>query len=258
MTMNTLRKIFTGSKITSPALAYCLATCGLVSSAAMAHAELIHRYSFNDDKADDSVGKVNGKLLGKAKVADGKLVLDNTGKTSDDASLSYLSFPARILPKAGSATIEVWFASKADRAYTRAFDFGERGEGYIFLTPNEGGDIARAAITSNDFGEETTLRSEGAINDGKPHMVALVVDDAGKKLHLFVDGKENGTGEALGENTLDKVQGTNRWLGRSVFETDAGFTGSIDELRIFDTALTPAEIAAHFKAGADTLETGKK
>ena len=68
-------------------------------------------------------------------------------------------------------------------------------------------------------------------------MVALVIDDAGKKLHLLVDGKENGTAEALGENTLDKVQGTNRWLGRSLFETDAGFTGSIDELRIFDTAL---------------------
>ena len=132
----------------------CLAACAAAFISLNAQAELIHRYSFNDDKADDSVGKVNGKLLGKAKVADGKLVLDNTGKTSDDSALSYLSFPARILPKSGSATIEVWFTAKADRAYSRVFDFGERGEGYIFLTPNEGGNIARAAITSNDFGEK--------------------------------------------------------------------------------------------------------
>ena len=51
-------------------------------------AELTHRYSFKDGKADDSVGKVNGKLEGGAKITDGKLVLDNTDKTSGDTGFS--------------------------------------------------------------------------------------------------------------------------------------------------------------------------
>jgi len=50
-----------------------------------AYAELIHRFSFQDGGVNDSVGKTNGKPNGDAKVADGKLVLNNTGKASEDA-----------------------------------------------------------------------------------------------------------------------------------------------------------------------------
>ena len=89
-----------------------------------AYAELIHRYSFQDGGVNDSVGKTNGKLNGDAKVADGKLVLRNTGNSSDDAKASYVSFSERLLPKAGSATIEAWFTSKGNGQFARVFDFG--------------------------------------------------------------------------------------------------------------------------------------
>ncbi len=236
----------------------CLIAFFALLTAAVARAEITHRYSFKDGKADDSVGKVNGKLQGKAKVAGDKLVLDNTGKTSEDTTLSYLSFSERILPKSGSSTIEVWFTATSDGAYSRVFDFGQRGQGYVFLTPDEGSELARTAISSNDFGDETTLRSDEHLNNGKPHMVALVIDAKSKSLKLFVDGKPNGGAEPLEDHTLENVKGNNHWLGRSIFDTDAGFTGSIDELRIFDTALTAAEVAAHYKAGPDALESEKK
>jgi hypothetical protein len=41
-------------------------------------------------------------------------------------------------------------------------------------------------------------------------------------------------------------------LGKSAFDSDAGLTGAIDELRMYDHALTAAE-AAVLKAGADGL-----
>jgi hypothetical protein len=223
-----------------------------------AHAELIHRYSFKEN-ADDSVGKINGKLEGKATVAGGKLVLENSGKNSNDSALSYVSFSERILPKSGGATIEVWFTSDSNGNYARVFDFGRRGQGYLFLTANDGGnDNARAAITNNDWGEETKISSDGTINDGRLHMAAVVIDGADKNLHFYIDGKANGGAEPLGDNTLEKIQGGNNWLGRSLYDDDAGFTGSISELRVFDTALKPAEIAAHFKAGKDEVEAAKK
>ena len=222
-----------------------------------ARAELIHRYSFQD-AANDSVGKVNGKLEGDAKVADGKLVLTNTGKKSDDAKLAYLSFGERILPKTGSATIEVWFTSKSDGQFARVFDFGQRGQGYLFLTVDEGSDIARTAISNNDWGDEATTRSDSTVNDNKPHMAAVVIDGAAKRLRFFIDGKQHGESEPLGDNSLEKIKGANNWLGRSLYTTDAGFTGSIDELRIYDTALSADDIAKHFKAGADAIDEPKK
>jgi hypothetical protein len=219
-----------------------------------AQAEIIHRYSFDDGKADDSVGKVHGRLMGNAKIVDGALKLDNLMKTSDDDGLQYLSFAERVLPKTGSATIEVWFTSKSDGGYSRLFDFGQRGQGYIFMTVDEGeGGVARAAITENDNGEEATLRSQGRVNDGKPHMAAVVIDNDYKLIRLYIDGKQQGNGEPLGENTIEKVRGMVHWVGRSIFESDAGLTGTIDELRIFDSALKPDEIAAHYTAGAKTI-----
>jgi hypothetical protein len=234
-----------------------IATLGLIVSSS-ARAELIHRYSFKEN-ADDSVGKINGKLEGKAKIANGKLALENSGKPSNDEALSYVSFSERILPKSGSATIEAWFTSNSDGSYARLFDFGRRGQGYLFLTVNDGGnDIARTAITNNDFGEETKISSDSNVNDGRLHMIAVVIDGTGKNLHFYIDGKAEGGAEPLGDNTLEKIQGGSHWLGRSLYDTDAGFTGSISELRVFDTALKPAEIAAHFKAGKDEVEAAKK
>src|SRR5262245_164640 len=243
--MKTLRKVFS-----TVGLALCIATC--------AQAQLIHRYSFNDGKADDSVGKINGKLNGGAKVADGKLAVNNTGKPSNDPELSYLSFSERILPKSGSATIEIWFTSNSDGQFSRIFDFGRNGQGYIFLTDNEGNDTARAAITSASWGEETQVRPDNPVNDNKPHMAAVVIDAAAGKLRLFVDGKEAGSGEPLGDNALEKVTGNSHWLGRSLYDNDAGFSGSYDELRIFDSALNAEQINSHFKAGPNEIEMPKK
>jgi Concanavalin A-like lectin/glucanases superfamily len=233
----------------------CVATLGLAMLPAAARAELTHRYSFKDGKADDSVGKVNGKLEGGAKITDGKLVLDNTDKTSGDTGLSYVSFSDRILPQSGSATIEVWFKSKSDGGYARVFDFGERGQGYLFLTVNDGGEnVTRTAITATDFGEEASLRTEDNVNDDMPRMAAVVVDDTAKKLHLYVDGKEVDAPEPLGDNGLDKIKGAVHSLGRSAFEADAGFTGSITEFRVYNSALPSSQISADFKAGSAVVE----
>ena len=214
-------------------------------------AELIHRYSFQDGGVNDSIGKANGKLNGDAKVADGKVVLNNAGKASEDAKASYVSFSERLLPKAGSATTEAWFTSKSNGQFARVFDFGQRGQGYLFFTVDEGNDTARAAISNNDWMDETTARSDSSVNDGKPHMVAVVIDAAAKRLRLYIDGKQHGDSEPLGNNTLENIKGANHWLGRSLYDNDPAFTGTIEELRIYDTALTADDIAKHFKEGAE-------
>ena len=171
----------------------------------IAQAELIHRFTFKDGSADDSIGKVNGKLEGGAKIIDGKLELKNLTKTSGDETLQYLSFGETLLPKAGSATIEVWFTSKCDGQYARVFDFGA-GQGYLFLTVDEGNDTARAAITSQDWGEESTLRSDQSVNDGKLHMIAVVIDAKASTLQLFVDGRQNDTPQPIGRQQSGKDQ----------------------------------------------------
>lgn len=236
-----------------------LAVTGLAAllSGASARAELIHRYSFDGAEVKDSVGKVNGTLKGDAKLADGKLVLENTDKMSGDAKLSYVQFNGPIAPKQGSVSIVAWVTAKQSPAFARVLDIGdvEGGEGRAFLyvmTRHEEDDKSRAAITASTVAERAFVTGE-PLDDNKPHVAAVIVDGAAKTLGLYVDGKAAQPAEALGDNTLDKVRQTHAWLGRSGFDSDPGLTGSIDELRVYDHALTEAEAKAITDAGPDKL-----
>ncbi|HEY7089061.1 MAG TPA: LamG domain-containing protein [Tepidisphaeraceae bacterium] len=245
------------------------AALAILLGATSARAGLIHRYSFSDKgtTAKDSVGNVDAKLKGDgAKLEDGKLVIKNDeGVNSADEKLSYCEFASPILPKASgadaSASVVVWFSAKEPAPYARIFNFSdaEAGEGraFLYFTARNADDKARIGITATDAGAKT-FQDLDRLDDGATHMVAVVVDGATKKLHVYVDGKEPNPAEDLGDNTLDKVRPVSNWIGRSSFDNDPGLTATIDELRVYDNALTAEQVAAAHKAGADTLPADKK
>ncbi|MGA2229974.1 MAG: LamG domain-containing protein [Tepidisphaeraceae bacterium] len=228
----------------------------LAVGSAVANAGLIHRYSFKDPTVKDSVGNIDATLKGSAKITDGKLVLDNDGKTSDDAKLSYLEFNSSILPKSGSVSLVVWLTEKENPQYVRIIDFGDSssgsGQAFIYLTSRHDSDQTKAAITASDTGSKTDIDGK-RLDDGKPHMAAIVIDGTAKKLHLFIDGQEAAEAVDLGDNTLDKVNPVHCWLGRSGFDADPGLSASISEFRVYDNALTADEVAGIYKAGADAI-----
>jgi hypothetical protein len=230
------------------ALSLCVAT---------AQAGLTHRYSFKDGTAKDSVGNIDGKLKGPgASIADGKLVLKNEESATGD-KISCLEFAGSLLPQGGnSVSLVVWFTAKDVGGFARVINFGasESGEGkqFIYFSPRTGDGSARVAITGSDVGSKTYLDTD-ALDDGKPHLVVIVIDGAAKKLRVFVDGKEPNPPADLGDNTLDKVKPVENWLGKSSFSADPGLSAAIDELRVYDQALTPADAVAAFHAGPDAL-----
>jgi len=231
--------------------------CAMFLFSNRAHAGLTHRYTFNDAGAvKDSAGNIDGTLKGGATVADGKLTLKNDNKTSGDDGVAYVDFPQPLLPKTGSVTIVFWFTAKDAGQFSRVLDIGDQdnaeGQAFIYFTPRNADDQSRAAITATDAGSKTSQDND-RLDDGKPHMVAIVIDGSAKKLHVFIDGKEPQSATDLGQNTLDTVRQKHAWLGRSAFDTDAGFTGSIDELRIYDNPLSAVDVAAAFKSGPDAL-----
>ncbi|HVS54323.1 MAG TPA: LamG-like jellyroll fold domain-containing protein [Opitutaceae bacterium] len=226
-------------------------------AAASARGALIHRYSFEGGAVKDSVGRVDGALRGAgASVADGKLVLRNEAAATGD-KISHVAFAGSILPAGGrSVSLVVWFTAKEVGDFARVLNFGasEGTEGvqFIYFSPHVADGTSRAAITGSDVGSKTFLDFDPT-DDGKPHMVAIVIDGAAKKLRVFVDGREPKPAENLGDNTLDRVKPVENWLGKSSFAADPGFSGTIDELRIYDQALTPEEATALAKAGPDAL-----
>jgi hypothetical protein len=79
--------------------------------------------------------------------------------------------------------------------------------------------------------------------------VALVLDGDAAENALYIDGRLAAT--APNAHSMSDLQDVNNWLGRSQWVQDRFLRGRYDELRIYDGALTDAEIAELADRGAD-------
>ena len=102
-------------------------------------------------------------------------------------------------------------------------------------------------------------------SNGQPlaHMIAVVIDQTPTvaapdgTLTYYVDGIQFGSVNLTAANQWTAVAPTftNAWLGRSAFNTDGVFNGTIDEFRIYNNALSASQVAADAAAGPNTVLT---
>lgn len=240
------------------------------SLAAPAHAGLTHRYSFNDGTARDSVGGADGAAINGAGFAGGQVVFDpavNDGTNTSIATGQYVDLPNG-LAKTRALSLEVWFTYRGGANWQRILDFGNTtigevppsdktstgyfGRGYMILVPRNtlGQLLGQISIASQGSASDTDYVAPGTtVSTGVEHHLVFTHDpDAGLE-RISLDGTL--LGSAVAEVDPSQAQYTNFWLGRSNFQKDPFFNGSINELRIYDNALSPADVAASFAAGPD-------
>jgi rhamnogalacturonan endolyase len=214
---------------------------------------LTHLYTFNDGLANDWIGSAHGTLFNGASIAGGQLVLANDGVTSGQTSaVQYARLGANLLGS-GDATIAVWFTVANAGNWARVIDVGSQvganGDSYLAFTPQSGFDDSRAMLRPSGGAER--VATGATTDDGAEHMAAIVVDTAANLLRLYVDGAEASTTALDGANA-GSVNDSLAFLGRSLFNSDPGFTGSINELRVYDDARSAGDIAADAAAGPST------
>ncbi|MGD0253339.1 MAG: alpha-L-arabinofuranosidase C-terminal domain-containing protein, partial [Verrucomicrobiota bacterium] len=231
---------------------------------------LVHRYSFNDGTANDSVGSANGTLVGNATISGGQLVLPNT--TSVAPASDYLQLPAGILtnnPMYGigtndndpAVTVEAWASIKAGQyTWANLFDFGNRDAGgqseydiHVCVHASDNSTIAGISDSDNanvdyqyiDLGSGSSL--DGSTN---VHITAVFNPPAGY-VAIYLNGvlagaNYNVTIPMSGVQAVRNIIGADNW-------PDPGMQGTIDEFRIYNGALTTNEIAATQVLGPNQL-----
>ncbi len=127
-------------------------------------------------------------------------------------------------------------------AWQRVFDFGNSNTtGYMLLCPcsNTSGPIWFAITTSSGSGE-SIVTTDSTLPTGWHHVAVTIASD-GMTVRIYVDGELAAEGSTA---TLPADLGTTsqNWLGRSQYETDAYFQGSLDDFRIYRRTLSGAEI----------------
>jgi hypothetical protein len=207
---------------------------------------LVHRYAFDGtgSVALDDVGGAHGSIVNAELGGHGQLHLTRSGLEQ------YVDLPNRIISALHSATFEawvVWDSPEATQFWERIFDFGvstagedqrQDGQSYLFLAPARPRTAYKNLVTTG----EVILDSREPFPTNTVFHVAVVVDEGAQELQLYLNAVEQGR-VAL-THSLSTIDDVNNWLGRSQFAQDTRFGGSFLEFRIYDRALTPAEVDA--------------
>jgi hypothetical protein len=211
---------------------------------------LTHQYTFDDGTTNDSVGGVNGTLVGGATVADGALLTTAQDQWMEmsGADLAINTYEA--------FSVAAWFTptAGANTGYHMICYFGDSLNGYgsngIFYTPARGDNVSRAGIscgnTSAPWGAETGVNGP-EIDDGQPHFVVATID--GTNVTLYQDGVLYGPATLSAANKLSAVSTNFAYLAKGGYTGDPEWLGQIHEFRIYNKALTVGEADFLFSQG---------
>jgi hypothetical protein len=194
---------------------------------------LVASYSF-DGNLNDSSGNANhATATGSPAFVAGKY----GSAMSLNGANQYAMVPAGIMAGVTNFTIAVWVYWNGGNAWQRIFDFGNDPTNYMFLTPGSGGGTLRFAISTNSYSSEQTLETS-TLPVGQWRHVAVTRN--GNAARLYTNGVLAVSGTVtIAPASFNPVLNN---LGMSQYPGDPFFNGRLDELYIYNYALSDLEI----------------
>ncbi|MFO1514693.1 MAG: glycoside hydrolase family 127 protein [Verrucomicrobiota bacterium] len=224
---------------------------------------LIARYVLNGDTADRSRNNHSATLQGSgaAYVEDEKfgkvLSLPGTGG-------AFLQIPGQALEGEDAISVTGWLFLRSAEPWQRFFDFGLDTTTNFFCTPigEAEEDGFRARITTGGWGEELGPTAPRVATNRWVHL-AVVLDTPRRTLSIYSDGRRVGltTNVATKVEELlraDDARGTQLYVGKSRYDTDAYLNAKLHDLRLYSVALNESQIATiHKNAGTGEKSSGQ-
>jgi hypothetical protein len=233
----------------------------LAMTASMASATLVARYEFQGNYID-STGDVdgnyqNGTPYGNASIGgmlpagpqQGYLVLNNVSPAP--ASYVDIGFFTILDPVPHAFTLAAWILPDIEAAKDKPIV--QKGDEFgIKVKSNDTLEVYfQSAVSGGWYGANIPgTRVSQVWADGKFHHVAGTYDPTVAQIKLYVDGVLEATntfagtaGWVVGDTIVQDA--TKNWnIGRDSKNTTRLFTGLIDDVRIYNNALTAAEVKA--------------
>jgi len=219
-----------------------LLICLTPAKAALTDGLILH-YDFENITGasvyDASHHSNDGSLLGSPLVGAGYTGSGVTFPTVTD----YLLMPQGVVNSLTSFSVTTWVKVATLNGWSRIFDFGSGTAYNIFLTPYSGSANLRFAIKNG--GAEQLVDAPAPLNTNLWTHVAVTFSwnaqtnlGAGK---LYVNGILEATNESMSINPSMLPLTTQNYIAKSQY-SDPALNGTVDDFRIYDRALTDAEI----------------
>ena len=222
---------------------------------------LQHEWSFNESggtTAFDSLGGSNITLLGNASLGSGSISLSG-------GSTDYAQFPNGMLSTySNSITIEAWFTDLGPETWGRVFSFGgditgpnnnKIGRNYIDLIPHAGnanGINGGFWAEFNHAGTNTDAFDSTPVPTGVEEYAAVTYEVWDQTVRLFLNGVQVGMATNVIFSPSDMGFTYNNYLGNDQYN-DPTFNGNVDELRIWNGAVTRLYLLVSAAAGPGVI-----
>lgn len=232
---------------------------------------MIAQWKMNDNilttTVVDSVGGNTG-TFGDATGDPNTSAHSTTGKIREaltfDGTDDYIVVPADPNIDANgktALTISAWInpASDGENHQGRIFDKGNSSSGYISWVSNEGGGKVTISFSVIMTGTNSLAVKTAALSINTwQHLVFTYNEDGDKKSKIFIDGSEASLStDTAGTGSTADDSGDDLYIGNRIL-ADSTFNGLIDNVMIFDKALSAAEAKYLYNNGRGRESIGQR
>ncbi|MEK7950293.1 PQQ-dependent sugar dehydrogenase [Luteolibacter soli] len=260
----------------------------LLGLLASAEAQTVtHRWTFNTTGNQtngtvitDVISAAPATIVGAGAVRNGTVVTlpgTSNGNVAAATISAYLDLPNGIVSSKTNMTVEIWAIPVSAKNWQRLFDFGSMntsGTGEIGNSAGAPGggtnsrdDLMIAECRGTTFNDKKLVaRNDGAAELGADSTLATTAGtqyhyvatfQAGVGANAATGGRwtwyRNGSQVAFVDTNfrLNELNDVNNWLGRSQYSDDSNSNITYNEVRLYDYALSQAQISANTAAGPD-------
>ena len=210
---------------------------------------LVAQWLMDGNLNDETANMMDAVCSSTATYVDGH---DSQGKAITMTN-RYVQLPYEVA-NSEALTVAMWVKCTSVAAWQRLFDFGHDTEHYMFLTPNNSyTSVMRFAIKNGD--SEQTVDCKAKLPTSQWKHVAVTI--GGGSVCIYQDGELVGSSTGITIKPCD-IHPVLNYLGRSMFYSDPYFAGQLDDVRIYNFALTADEVKGVMSntfSGIQSLQT---
>ncbi|WP_438011769.1 LamG domain-containing protein [Sorangium sp. So ce321] len=204
---------------------------------------LFLHYTFDETEggiAADAMGDMShdGVVLGGTW---GPGHIGNALSLSGDAQ--YVEAPPGILQTLNEITVSLWVSLDRQLVWQRIFDFGSGDVAWIYLCPKAANPVGLRFSVNSPAGVEEYTQDWTMPIQVWTH-VAVTASFNPSRSSIYIDGVEVASSDSIHTRPSELGNTTQNFIGRSQFTSDPYLKGSVDDFRIYDRALSAAEVAA--------------
>jgi hypothetical protein len=194
--------------------------------------------NFNDSSGGGNTGTPHGGISFVAGPNGNAIDLDGFG---DYVSISGSNTPGGVFDINDTITVSAWIkVTTFDKSYQTIIAKGDDSWRLARYQETDQLEFACSGLSGGAQPPFGNVIGRTDVDDGQWHHVAGVYD--GSKLYLYIDGLLDNTEDATG--AIDNSINYEVYIGENAENSDREWDGVIDEVRVYDTALSHANIVS--------------